>query len=318
MDGTTELGSVQLQNGRATLTTSTLHAGSNVIKADYDPASGFRASAASVVETVRKPRSTPKAVLQRRRPCARPSWRTLTPVASSRPIPAVRSWLGRPYNSRPSDPWRWNHRQRRRSRQHWSRPHGLHQKRHSRCRHRSAESPLIRCRLSIRVLLRGADDPATKKKLPRRSTRQARAKWPPLPRTDRRHEWSCEAEVLSGPESSPRTDSNAGSELSRAADLDTALFGGRRRPVLSRFGRIDRSRSPRLIQTLPPHLSRVTITSLAGDPTPKVVLASISAAARPPLPSWHSSQRRKSRNSPSRAGADAAPAIYRSSSPLPN
>jgi hypothetical protein len=57
MDGRTELGSVQLRNGRATLRTSTLHAGSNVIKAQYDPATGFRASAASVVETVRKPRS---------------------------------------------------------------------------------------------------------------------------------------------------------------------------------------------------------------------------------------------------------------------
>jgi hypothetical protein len=68
MDGRTELGSVQLQNGRATLTTSTLHAGSNVIKADYDPATGFRASAASVVETVRKPRSTPKAALRRDAP----------------------------------------------------------------------------------------------------------------------------------------------------------------------------------------------------------------------------------------------------------
>jgi hypothetical protein len=64
MDGSTELGSVQLQNGRATLTTSTLHAGSNVIKADYVPATGFRASAASVVETVRKPRSIPKAALR--------------------------------------------------------------------------------------------------------------------------------------------------------------------------------------------------------------------------------------------------------------
>jgi hypothetical protein len=68
MDGRTELGSVQLQNGRATLTTSTLHAGSNVIKAEYDPATGFRASAASVVETVRKPRSTLKAALQREAP----------------------------------------------------------------------------------------------------------------------------------------------------------------------------------------------------------------------------------------------------------
>jgi hypothetical protein len=64
MDGNTELGAVELQSGKAVLTTTALHPGSNRIKVEYNPATGFRASAATVVEDVRKPRSKPKVILQ--------------------------------------------------------------------------------------------------------------------------------------------------------------------------------------------------------------------------------------------------------------
>lgn len=65
MDGGTELGSVELQDGKATLTTSALHLGSNVVKAEYSPAGSFRASSATVVEKLRTPRSRPRVALQR-------------------------------------------------------------------------------------------------------------------------------------------------------------------------------------------------------------------------------------------------------------
>jgi uncharacterized membrane protein len=60
LDGKSELGAVQLQDGSATLTTSTLHVGANVIKAEYKPTLGFRPSAATIVETVRRPSASPK------------------------------------------------------------------------------------------------------------------------------------------------------------------------------------------------------------------------------------------------------------------
>src|SRR3954468_24194623 len=40
-----------------------------------------------------------------------------------------------------------------------------------------------------------------------------------LPRPARRQEWSGQAEVVPRPESSPRTETNAGPELSRVSDL---------------------------------------------------------------------------------------------------
>jgi hypothetical protein len=42
----------------------------------------------------------------------------------------------------------------------------------------------------------------------------------------RRQEWSGQAEVVPRPESLPRTETNAGPELSRVADLNPAFLGG--------------------------------------------------------------------------------------------
>ena len=47
-----------------------------------------------------------------------------------------------------------------------------------------------------------------------------------LPGPARRQEWSGQAEVVPRPESSPRTETNAGPELSRVADLNAALPRG--------------------------------------------------------------------------------------------
>jgi hypothetical protein len=47
-----------------------------------------------------------------------------------------------------------------------------------------------------------------------------------LPRPARRQEWSGQAELAPRPESLPTTETNAGPELSRVADLNPALVGG--------------------------------------------------------------------------------------------
>ncbi len=61
-----------------------------------------------------------------------------------------------------------------------------------------------------------------------------------LPHPARRQGWSGQAEVAPRPESLLRTETNARPELSRVADLNPALVGECRCPVLACFGLIDR------------------------------------------------------------------------------
>ena len=64
------------------------------------------------------------------------------------------------------------------------------------------------------------------------------ARFDRLPRSARRQERSGRAEVYLGPESSPRTWTDAGPELSRVAGPNPAFVGGCRHEVLTCFGLI--------------------------------------------------------------------------------
>jgi hypothetical protein len=63
LDGTTILGSRSLHHGQASLRTASLQVGANTIEVEYTPSSGFAPSSASIVETVRPPRTKGKPAL---------------------------------------------------------------------------------------------------------------------------------------------------------------------------------------------------------------------------------------------------------------
>jgi Bacterial Ig-like domain (group 3) len=62
-DGQTTLDAVELQHGRAIISTRALHPGSNIIRAKFVPAEGFRPSASDVLVTLRKLRLRLKAAI---------------------------------------------------------------------------------------------------------------------------------------------------------------------------------------------------------------------------------------------------------------